>query len=44
MRLMEHVACMGQFRSAYIILIGKPERDHTKDLGVGGKIILEWIL
>jgi hypothetical protein len=32
-------------RNAYSILIGKPEgRHHLKDLGVDGKIILEWIL
>jgi hypothetical protein len=34
-------------RNAYTILIGKPEgkrRDHSEDLGVDGRIILEWIL
>jgi hypothetical protein len=31
--------------NAYRSLVGKPEgRDHSEDLGVRGKIILEWIL
>jgi len=41
----EHVASIGDMRSAYTILVRKhEERHHTKDLGVGGKITLEWIL
>jgi hypothetical protein len=36
---------MGEMRGAYSILVGKPEgRDQSEDLGVDGKIILEWIL
>jgi hypothetical protein len=32
-------------RNAYSILAGKPEgKNHLEDLGVDGKIILEWIL
>jgi hypothetical protein len=32
-------------RNAYNILVGKPEgKNHSEDLGVDGKIILEWIL
>jgi hypothetical protein len=31
--------------NTYIILVGNPEvRDHLLDLGVDGKIILEWVL
>jgi hypothetical protein len=30
---------------SYNILVGKPkEKSHLKELGVDGKIILEWIL
>jgi hypothetical protein len=33
------------FHNAYNILLGKREgRDNWEDLGVDGKIILEWIL
>jgi len=40
-----HIACIGETRSAYRILVGKPEeRDHLEDLGVDGRITLEWIL
>jgi hypothetical protein len=35
---------MGETRNAYRILVGKLERKRPLDLGVGGKIILEWIL
>jgi hypothetical protein len=32
-------------RSAYIILVGKPEgKSYSEDLGIGGRIILIWIL
>jgi hypothetical protein len=45
MRWAGHVAGMGEMRSAYSILVGKPEgRDHLEDIFVDGKIILEWIL
>jgi len=40
-----HVARMGEVRNAYNILVTKPEgRDHLEDLGVDGRIILEWVL
>jgi hypothetical protein len=36
---------MGDMRNACKILVRKPEgRDHSKDLGIDEKIILEWIL
>jgi hypothetical protein len=35
---------MGEMRNAYEILVGKPEgKNHSEDLGVDGKIILDWI-
>jgi hypothetical protein len=45
MRLAGHVARRGEMRNAYKILSGKSEgRDHSEDLGVDRRIILEWIL
>jgi hypothetical protein len=36
---------MGERRNAYNILIGKPEgRVDSEDVGIDGRIILEWIL
>jgi hypothetical protein len=32
---------MGGMRNAYKILVG---RDHSEGLGLGGNVILEWIL
>ena len=35
---------MGESRGAYRALVGKPEgRNHLKDPGVDGRIILKWI-
>jgi len=35
---------MGERRGVYGVLVGKPEeRDHLKDRGVNGRIILRWI-
>jgi hypothetical protein len=45
MRWMGHVTHMGVMRNAYKILVGKPEgKRHSEDLGIDGKIVLEWIL
>jgi hypothetical protein len=34
---------MGERRSVYRVLVGKPEeRDHLGDPGVDGRIILKW--
>jgi hypothetical protein len=45
MKLARHVACMERMRNTYKILVGKPKgRDHSEDLGIDGRIILEWIL
>jgi hypothetical protein len=39
-----HVACIGEERGAYRILVGRPkEGDHLGDPGVDGRIILRWI-
>jgi hypothetical protein len=36
---------MGERRGAYWVLMGKPEgRNHLRDLGVDGRIILKWVL
>jgi hypothetical protein len=44
MRWAGHVARMGEKRGAYRILMGRPEgRDHLRDPGVDGRIILKWI-
>jgi hypothetical protein len=38
-----HVARMGERRGAYRALVRKPEgRNHLKDQGVDGRIILKW--
>jgi hypothetical protein len=45
MRWARHVAHTGGTRNAYRILDGNlKERDHSEDLGVDGRTILEWIL
>jgi hypothetical protein len=45
MRWAGHVAHVREMRNAYKILDGKPERNRQlEDIGVDGKIILEWIL
>jgi hypothetical protein len=45
MRLVGNVPCMGKIRNAYSILVGNPEgRNHSEDVGIHGRIILEWTL
>jgi hypothetical protein len=46
MRWMEHVARVGEMRNENKMLIAEnlKGRDQSEDLGVDGKIILEWIL
>jgi hypothetical protein len=45
LRWVGHVGRMGELRNVYNILVGKHEgKDHLEDLGVVGKIIIEWIL
>jgi hypothetical protein len=44
MRWMGHVACMGERRGAYRVLVGKLEgKNHLEDPGADGRIILRWI-
>jgi len=45
MRWAGHVACMGERRNSYIILVEISEgKNHLRDLGIDGRIILKWIL
>ena len=37
------MARMGERRGKYIILVGKPGRDHLGDLDIDDRIILKWI-
>jgi hypothetical protein len=40
-----HVACMGEERGVYRVLVGRPKRrDHWEDIGIGGRITLSWTL
>jgi len=44
MRWAGHVACMGERRGVYRVLVGENcERNHLVDTGVDGRIILRWI-
>jgi len=44
MRWAGHVACTGEEKGVYRVLVGKRrERDHWGDLGVDGWVILGWI-
>jgi len=39
-----HVACNGERRGVYRVLVGKPEgTDHLEDPGIDGRILLRWI-
>jgi hypothetical protein len=45
MRWAGHVARMGEGRSVYWVLVGRPEgKNHWEDIGVGGRITLRWTL
>jgi hypothetical protein len=45
MRWAGHVARMGEGRSLYRVLMGKPEgKDHLKDQGVDGRMGSKWAL
>jgi hypothetical protein len=45
MREAVHVALTGEKGNVYKLLLeNRMERDHLEDLGLDGKIILEWIL
>jgi hypothetical protein len=40
-----HVACMGETRKTYNILVVKPDgKTPLEELGLDGRIILKWIL
>jgi hypothetical protein len=44
MRWAGHVARMGDRRGTYRVLVGDLRlRDHSQDVGVDGRVILEWI-
>jgi hypothetical protein len=38
------INAMESRRLIWADMVGKPERDHLKDLSVDGNLILEWIL
>jgi hypothetical protein len=40
MRWMGHVACMGEGRDAYRVLVGRPEGKRPLVVGIGGRITL----
>jgi hypothetical protein len=46
MRWAGHVACMGEGRRMYKVLVGRPKgkRDHPEDQGLGGRMGSEWML
>jgi hypothetical protein len=44
MRWVRHVAHMGEMKSAYCILVGRPKGKNALDLGINGRIILQLIL
>jgi hypothetical protein len=39
-----HIACMVNSKSAYRLLVGKPDRDHFDELGIDWRITLKCIL
>jgi hypothetical protein len=45
MRWAGRVTRIGEGRSVYRVLVGRPEsKNHWEDLGVGGRITLTWTL
>jgi hypothetical protein len=45
MRWTEHVACMGDRRSAYSFMVGRPDgKRELEYLELDGRVILKWIL
>jgi hypothetical protein len=45
MRWTGHVACMGEKRYAYRVLVWNPDgKRHFRRLGAEGRIILKWIV
>jgi hypothetical protein len=44
MKWVGHVACMGEVRNVYKILVNLKGRHHLEDLGIDRKVMLEWIL
>jgi hypothetical protein len=44
MRWAGYVACIGETRNAYKIVGNQKGRGFLEDLGMDGRIILEWIL
>jgi hypothetical protein len=45
MRWLGHVLYVGEMRNTYKVSVGKPEgKNHFRDLGIGGSVILKWIL
>jgi len=44
MRWVEHVACMGEQRGEFrVLVVNRREGDQLEDPGVYGRIILKWI-
>jgi hypothetical protein len=44
MRYRGQVACMGDRRGVYRVLVGRGEgKSHLEDIGIDGKIILKWV-
>jgi len=44
MKWVGHLARVGERRSAYRVLVGKPEgKNHLEGPGIDGRIILKWI-
>jgi hypothetical protein len=44
MKCARHVARMDEMRNAYKVVVNLKGRHHSEDLGVNGRIILEFIL